>query len=229
MKINSVSMSKSDSLKQSLLNSMMKDNSGSSKGKGSKRDYTHNINYKSKQDITFTDEIGFKNYLAQVNETDKKYKASHVLADVEFNIANDFIKDQEMNRKEKENFLRLFELGVYYIHNGKIHIDSKKFKEFEDLNNLNTKFDKKVERKAYKKYNKYAQKRFGHLTYHGSPEEERIKHNDPVTYKQIEFEKDQFINNFKSKFEKKRYRYIKKHFKKKYGFNKWKNKYGYSL
>ena len=144
-------------------------------------------------------------------------------------LLDDYIKSNDMTRQEKNKFLRFFELGIYYIRNGKIHIDNKKFQELQHLNNSNTKFDQKVERKAYKAYNKYSRKRYGYKTYHNSEDELRIKRNQPDLYEQIERDKDQFIKNFKSKYEKKRQRYIKKQFKKKYRFNKWKNKYGYTL
>ena len=179
--------------------------------------------------LTNVQEVGNNLRDVKNNEIREKYKADQVKANAYDKLVNDYIKGQEMNREEKRNFLRLLEMGVYYIHNGKINLDSNKFQELQHLNNSNTKFDKKVERKAYKMYNKYAQKRFGYKTLHGSPEEEWIKKNNPVLYSKIEFEKDKFIKNFKAKYEKKRQRYIKKQFKKKYRFNKWKNKKGYSL
>ena len=194
-----------------------------------KANTSHYEERKSESKNTNIQEVGEKLFILRQKETEEKYKADQIKAKAHDKLVNDYIKGQEMNREEKRNFLRLLEMGVYYIHNGKIQIDSKKFQELQYLNNSNTKFDKKVERKAYKKYNKYAQKRFGHLTYHGSPEEERIKNNDPVTYSQIEYDKDRFMQKYKAKYEKKRQRYIKKQFKKKYRFNKWKNKKGYTL
>ena len=179
--------------------------------------------------LTNVDEVGNNLRDVKNNEIREKYKADQVKVNAYDKLVNDYIKSNELTRQEKNNFLRLFEMGVYYIHNGKINFDSRKFQELQHLNNSNTKFDKKVERKAYKKYNKYARKRFGYTTFHGSPQEEWVNKNNPTAYSQIEYEKDRFIKNYKAKYEKKRQRYIKKQFKKIYRFNKWKNKKGYSL
>lgn len=151
------------------------------------------------------------NQALNYNELTKEIK------ELEARLQYGFTKD---HIDEKKRIRDLYEAGAYYFKDGKMHIDQKKFDLFVLKNSLNKQFDTKLEHDAYKAYNKYAKKRFGRLTYHNSPEEQRIKINDPITYKQIEYEKNQFLNNYKYKREKNRKRYVTNRSKKNYFFNK---------
>ena len=176
-----------------------------------------------------------KNMLAAkelVGESER-YVADQMRAENEGRLVDDYIKSQDMNRQEKTKFLRLFELGIYYVDKGKVRIDNKKYKELLNLYHSNTEFDKKVERKAMKAYNKYAKKAFGPEFMHDTLTERRVAADanlrNVYDYDRMLSVKESFLKKYKKKYEKKRQRYIKKEFKKRYRFNKWKNKYGYTL
>ncbi len=137
--------------------------------------------------------------------------------------------------EERKRFAKLFEMGIYYIHNGKLCFDKVKYAKLQLANDLNTKFDEKVIRKAHKKYNKIARKRFGYQYYHNSPEEQRLakpenqSYRDLHNYDEMMSLKKRIEDKYKHKYEKKRQRYIKKQFKKKNRFNKWINKKEFNL
>ena len=148
-------------------------------------------------------------------------------------IIDDYIKDNELNRKERTKFLRLYELGIYYVKNGRLQFDNNKYKELLNLYHSNTEFDEMVKRKAHKAYDKYAKKTFGSEFGHDTPAEKRVAKDPNLQnihdYPKMQYMKKQFEDKYKKKYAKKRMRYIKKQYKKQNLFDKWKKKLGFSL
>lgn len=145
------------------------------------------------------------------HESDNRYKADHIRADNERKLVDDYIKQNDLDRQERKEFLELFKLGIYYADKGKIKCDSEKLRAWNYMKNSNNEFDEETKRRAYRKYDKKRRQIYGFD--HG--------HDDP---KMINLRK-KIEDDYKRKREKKRAKFLKKKFKKYVRAKKWKDKF----